>query len=214
MTEDYLIEPRNVSATTSADWLQSGDKQGPPSFLHVYPDILTREACREIIDRFDADQRARPSWGKNSDCPANRTGAMLAMGELEDWEDVVDEIMPAIEERIHHYAEVFLSFKRVLMSKQCALSRPLLERIVPGQGFDWHIDGSQPGIEKRVLAAIIYLADVVEGGETQFAYQMAEVAPQAGALVLFPPFWTHLHRGTTPKSGHKYNLTNFVVLRT
>jgi hypothetical protein len=39
------------------------------------------------------------------------------------------------------------------------------------------------------------------------------VKPRAGLLLLFPPFWTHLHRGASPVSAVKYNITNFVVLR-
>ena len=39
------------------------------------------------------------------------------------------------------------------------------------------------------------------------------VKPKAGLLLLFPPFWTHLHRGVSPVSAVKYNITNFVILR-
>ncbi len=136
---------------------------------------------------------------------------MLGIGVLPEWKDIVDQLEPAIAERIQHYSEMFLSFKRVLMTEKCVLTPLQLERIDPGQGFDWHADASLPQTNNRVLATLLYLADIPSGGQTQFAYQMSEVQPQAGALLLFPPYWTHLHRGVTPELGTKYNITNFVV---
>jgi hypothetical protein len=211
MPSKHRLHYEKLEGSPEENWLESGAKE-PPNFLNIYPDVLTREQCREIIERFDSDSRVKPSWGKNTKNPVNRSGSMLSIGELEDWDDIVSLVNGEIEARIQHYARVFLSFQRVLMTDACVLTRPLLERIVPGQGFDWHSDSSQPGTEKRVLATILYLADINEGGETQFAYQMASVKPMAGGLVIFPPYWTHLHRGATPAEGQKYNLTNFVVL--
>lgn len=49
------------------------------------------------------------------------------------------------------------------------------------------------------------------GGETQFRYQEVTVAPRAGKLILFPPFWTHEHRGVTLQRGVKYLATTWVV---
>jgi hypothetical protein len=208
----HMLVARNTDSSTNENWLAQQDTQGPPSFIQIYPDVISRDICTEIITRFENDPRIRPSWGNKSDKPANRTGSMLDIGYLPDWADLTNYVTAQIEERIHHFSEVFLSFKSVLMTGECYLTPPLLERIVPDQGFDWHSDGSMPKVERRVLALILYLADVPEGGETQFAYQGAGVSPTAGSLVVFPPFWTHLHRGATPKSTTKYNITNFVNL--
>ncbi|MBM3486328.1 MAG: 2OG-Fe(II) oxygenase [Alphaproteobacteria bacterium] len=189
------------------------DRGGQPSFIQVYLDVFTAAECRAIVTRFEDDPRVKPSWGKYSAQPKNRTGSMIALGAWPEWADVVEDFHARIRSRIDHYAETFLAFKRIWMTGDCELSAPLLERIGPGQGFDWHFDGNLPGTERRVLATIVYLADVDHGGQTQFAYQGIALAPKAGSLVLFPPFWTHLHRGDTPTAGYKYNLTNFVVLK-
>lgn len=211
MISKHHLRCEELESSPEENWLQSG-AQEPPNFLHVYPDVLTREQCSNIIERFENDSRVKPSGGRNSKNPVNRTGSMLSMGHYNDWEDVVDLVNGEIEKRIQHYARVYLSFHRVLMTNACVLSLPLMERIEPGQSFEWHSDGSQPGSEERVLATILYLADIDKGGETEFAYQMGSIKPRAGSLVIFPPFWTHLHRGATPIEGVKYNLTNFVIL--
>jgi predicted 2-oxoglutarate/Fe(II)-dependent dioxygenase YbiX len=183
-----------------------------PDFVEVFRDVIDHATCRDIIDRFENDDRKKPSWSQRSGNPSDRSGMMLRIPEYPDWQDVVDRVGNAVMQRVQQYARHYPAFGMVLASGQCKLTHPLLERIDPGQGFDWHIDGNKPGIENRILSTILYLADIDEGGETEFAYQGKAVKPTAGMLVLFPPFWTHLHRGATPSEGRKYNLTSFVVL--
>ena len=85
--------------------------------------------------------------------------------------------------------------------------------IEPGQGYGYHIDASVGGTHDRIVSGLFYLRDIVDGGETEFPFQLMHVKPKAGLLLLFPPFWTHLHRGVSPVSAVKYNITNFVILR-
>ena len=42
------------------------------------------------------------------------------------------------------------------------------------------------------------------GGETEFALQDVSVKPEEDKLVLFLPFWTHVHRAVTMKKGVMY----------
>ena len=64
---------------------------------------------------------------------------------------------------------------------------------------------------QRQLVAIWYLNDVRgPGGETEFALQDVKVTPQAGKLVLFPPFWTHIHRAVEVQSTVKYIATTWI----
>jgi len=49
------------------------------------------------------------------------------------------------------------------------------------------------------------------GGETEFLFQDVKITPREGKLVLFPPFWTHEHRGATLQTGEKYLATTWLV---
>ena len=40
-----------------------------------------------------------------------------------------------------------------------------------------------------------------------------KAAPRKGRVVLFPPYWTHVHRGATPVSGAKYTIAAFLCQR-
>tara|TARA_X000000368_G_scaffold415675_1_gene407899 strand:- start:1803 stop:2438 length:636 start_codon:yes stop_codon:yes gene_type:complete len=85
-----------------------------------------------------------------------------------------------------------------------------LQRTKPSQGFHaWHSD--QGGdLSFRQLVTLLYLNDDFEGGETEFLHQSLRIKPQAGKFVIFPAFWTHLHRGNPPMGGNKYILTSWV----
>lgn len=186
--------------------------QQPPNFIHIYPDVLPRETCRAIIDRFEKDGRREPSSTEGGRNAAQRSGMLLDLGAIADWREVAEGVNRAVFSRIQHYAGQYPGLAAILKGERCVLTYPLLERIDPGQGFNWHIDASRHANMGRFLACLLYLADVEEGGQTQFAHQGVAVAPRAGSLLLFPPFWTYLHRGDTPVRGVKYNLTNFLLL--
>ena len=51
---------------------------------------------------------------------------------------------------------------------------------------------------------MIYLNDVEEGGETAFFHQNIKVKPEKGKMVIFPPYFTHMHKGMRPISNDKY----------
>ena len=86
-----------------------------------------------------------------------------------------------------------------------------IQRYQAGEYYHWHVD-SGPGVfSQRQLVALWYLNDVQgPGGETEFAFQDLSVQPTAGDLLLFPPFWTHIHRSKTLESGSKYIATTWI----
>ena len=87
------------------------------------------------------------------------------------------------------------------------LQPPKLKRYkAPHQGFHaWHQDwGIQPVQARRILAVMVYLNDVSEGGETAFFHQDLKVKPEKGKMVIFPPYFTHMHKGMKPISNDKY----------
>lgn len=94
-----------------------------------------------------------------------------------------------------------------------------MQRYEKGMGGypHWHSEiypqkGSHEALH-RALFAMVYLNDVVEGGETDFYYQRLSVAPKAGRLVIAPAGFTHTHRGCTPISDAKYIVTTWILFR-
>ncbi len=209
------------AATTASRLINTNTKIQTPSkpaattphFIEAFPGALSIEECREIIARFNADPRAFPSRTQNRLVPLIRSGTMLNIVELPDWQDVVQRIEGTIRRYLPIYAAKYPMFQNFAKPANHIISPALLERIEPGQGYGYHIDAGPWGTHDRVLATLIYLADVFEGGFTEFPYHSVRVQPRQGLLVMFPPFWTHLHRGAPPVSNAKFNITNFVMVR-
>lgn len=80
-----------------------------------------------------------------------------------------------------------------------------------GEGFhEWHCEKASLSDRNRLLAFMVYLNDVEEGGETEFLYQHKRVKPEKGKLLIWPSQFTHVHRGNPPLSNTKYVLTGWV----
>lgn len=182
-------------------------------FIEMYLDTIPRDACEDIIARFEADPEKGPSRTARRVNPAVRTGTMLIPGDRPDWQEVTALVETAIRGRLAQYVEKYQSLRILAQPERSFLSGPVIERIEPGQGYEYHIDAGPANTSDRILSILIYLRDIDEGGFTEFPYQSLRTVPRAGALLLFPPFWTHLHRGVTPTSQIKYNISNYLVVR-
>lgn len=184
------------------------------NFIEAYPKTFTPEYCEEIIARFEADARREPSKTQRGVNEVVRTGTMLEVAELPEWDDVRKKVQEVTRRRINLYVDKYRSMASLANPERSQITPPLLEKITAGQGYNWHIDAGPVGTHDRILSTILYLRDVEEGGATEFPYQKAAVKPQQGMMVIFPPFWTHLHRGAEVEGdGVKYNITNFLVLK-
>lgn len=89
-----------------------------------------------------------------------------------------------------------------------------MQKYEPGEGFyAWHSErGSNPQNMNRVLAWMIYLNDVEEGG-TEFQHQNHTESAEAGKLLVWPADWTHSHRGIVSTKETKYILTGWYILQ-
>lgn len=183
-----------------------------PAFLEAYPNALSVDECEDIIRRFEADPRKFASRTQFRMAPSIRSGSMLPTIDFPDWQDVRGRVESIVRNRLADYARKYVSLKNLSTPGRFYVSPALIERIEPGQGYGFHIDAGPWGTQDRFLATLLYLRDVPQGGFTEFPYQSLRIAPRAGLMLLFPPFWTHLHRGAPPISGIKYNITNFVCV--
>lgn len=65
----------------------------------------------------------------------------------------------------------------------------------------------------RTLLWMVYLNEVLAGGQTEFFYQQRAIQPRVGRMVIAPAYFTHTHRGCPPVSGDKYILTSWILLQ-
>ena len=90
-----------------------------------------------------------------------------------------------------------------------------LQRYKPNEGyFVEHCENS--GIKNslyRVLAWMIYLNNVTEGGHTRFPNQNRKFQPRRGDLLIWPAYFTHTHYGVTSKTQTKYIATGWFIFK-
>ena len=86
-----------------------------------------------------------------------------------------------------------------------------LQKYKPKEGyFELHCENEGPnrGYE-RILAWMIYLNDVTEGGHTRFPNQNMKFQPRRGDLLIWPAYFTHTHYGIVSKTQTKYIATGW-----
>ena len=103
---------------------------------------------------------------------------------------------------------------QVLHDINCIQYTVNIQRTEKSEGFhNFHWEKSNNFLTyTRHLTTMVYLNDVLDGGETEFLYQSRRVKPREGRVVIFPVQWTHTHRGNPPLSGEKYIATSWLHL--
>ena len=163
-----------------------------------------------MIRRFEAsaDEQYPGRIGQTiqEDQSIKRSTDLVVSGKP-NWKDLDSELFRSLGLAIREFRETYPYFKGPFKDSVYAI-----QRTDPGEFYHWHIDGGSHEFSQRQLVAVWYLNDVAgPGGETEFSYQDVKVTPQAGKLLLFPPFWTHEHRGVTLQAGVKYIATTWVI---
>ena len=85
-----------------------------------------------------------------------------------------------------------------------------IQKYNPGEGyFLTHCESMCKDDSNRVLAWMIYLNDVKDGGYTHFPYQKKKYQPRAGDILIWPAYFTHPHNGIVSKKNKKYIVTGW-----
>ena len=86
-----------------------------------------------------------------------------------------------------------------------------IHKVKPGGGYHtWHYENSAWQFRDRFMAYMTYLKVPESGGETEFLHQSIRIKPEVGTTLLWPPGFTHKHRGNPPLKGNKYILTTWL----
>lgn len=178
-------------------------------FFGIYNNELSGSICRDIIHRFEADERkvigmAGDSRGGGGvvDTSVKATTEILLWTHRDGWEDVNEVVVGSLRRRLRQYLKPFAEAFPIGIYPE----EPRITRYRVGEGFNaWHSDniGRSP---TRVITAIWYLNTVERGGETWYKWQDRLIRPVEGRLLLCPVGWPFIHRGNPPESGPKYIL--------
>ena len=170
--------------------------------------------CDKIIDLFERDFRKGPgitTLGEDKELKKTTDLFISDFSEDENWPKVDEILYDDLNVNIVKYTNKLCKMCSIpLWGHESNDSGYTIKRYEPGDYFHWHVDSQCKEGWVRTLAAIWYLNDVKEGGETEFENGI-KVKPKKGHLLLFPATWTYPHRGCSPKNENKYIITTFLL---
>ena len=106
------------------------------------------------------------------------------------------------------YVKKFSSLKNIAMH---TILEVKIQKTKVGEGYHtWHCENDGMKTRNRIMAFMVYLNDVQEGGETEFLYQKCRFKPEKNTLLVWPANYTHAHRGNPPLSNDKYIITGWI----
>jgi len=142
---------------------------------------------------------------------AYRKANMLYITGLTDWEALDKEVATALGVVVgHHYSSLRWPPTALSMLEDTGYDitcyRPPADHCVI------HCDGGMDN--RRMTSFVVYLNDVELGGETFFPRWALDVKPERGAVLVFPPGYTHFHGAKPPISGPRYIILTWMVWAT
>jgi len=183
-------------------------------FILEYKNAFTREYCNSVIEYYENAVSAGFGYTRKqvSDTPAQYIDdtAVFAHSEytikLDHSWDLVRHFSSIFWRDC--YSKYISQVPSVSNMTEQGIFTYKIQKTLPGQGYHvWHHEVDGKSTCQRTMAWMLYLNDVEEGGETEFLYQRCRIRPTAGTVVMWPGYYTHIHRGNPPLSGPKYIVT-------
>lgn len=178
-------------------------------YIRVYPGHLPAALCQQMIASFEGLGRFQQRNGQG------------VMAGLEDsaWTELNvsrysdDTFLTMFREGIDG---ALARYNHDVSPPIAVPNSPLLSPLIlkryragTGESFQLHFDSINE-VSDRYLVFLWYLNDVPKGGDTYFPELDIRVAPRAGTLLMFPPYWMFAHQGLPPEEGDKYILSTYL----
>ena len=180
------------------------------NMIRVYDDILDKEFCQRLIEKFEAtdDKTVWNDYRKFSDT--------LLLENIEYWKDEIPVCLDAFTKIIEKYqADLpWPDEHKKLFPKEYILEGIKLKKYSPNDidEFPWHVDVATAETGLRFLAFFIYLDDN-DAGETEFIENKTttiSVKCIGGRAIMFPPMFPWVHCGRKPVNKPKYLLQSYL----
>jgi prolyl 4-hydroxylase len=181
-------------------------------FIRVYDGALAAALCERIVGLFEASPqhhigpRGRPVGQRDTE--RNFNWIQMNTSDLPAFAPIDLEVVAAVNKHVDRYVAdtgygLFpYGFEEFLIKRY---------RPAAADQFPAHVDVSNANTMHRMLALVLYLNDVAEGGETAFLKLDREVAPRRGRLLMFPPNFLYPHAGLPPRGATKYILGTYLT---
>jgi len=179
-------------------------------YIRVYDGALSAELCQKLIASFGALQNYQRYNGRklrrsldDSEWTELNITRLSDAGFLQVFRSLIDAAL----ERYNRDVRLAIPIPNTAATADLLMKR---YRTGGAEKFQLHFDAIQH-VANRYLVMLWYLNDVEVGGETRFPQLEFSVRPQAGSMLVFPPYWMYQHEGIAPVSGDKYILSTYLL---
>jgi hypothetical protein len=186
-------------------------------FIAVYENAFSQFFCDEVINHFELmntkglcfsrqDQENIPKIQKDDLSLFAHDNAIMKLENTPDIYQVFKKIF--WDDYYTRYMNEYAILKK--FGSHSSYSFKVQKTEIGGGYHDWHCETANRECSHRILAWMVYLNNVEEGGETEFLYQHKRIKPKSGSILIFPAGFTHTHRGNPPLSNAKYVITGWI----
>ncbi|WP_083490725.1 2OG-Fe(II) oxygenase [Stenotrophomonas humi] len=197
--------PASAAAPAAADVQGSHLRH----YIRTYDNSLPADLCSKLIESFTTLARFQQRNGRGIRAGLDDSAwTELDVSKLSD-AGFLAFFRQLISQSLQRYnADVGLP---IAVPDSPLLSPLILKRYRAGdeEKFQTHFD-SINDVCDRYLVFLWYLNDVEEGGQTWFPGLHTGVAPRAGRLLMFPPYWMYAHQGQASPHQDKYILSTYL----
>ncbi|KRG38510.1 2OG-Fe(II) oxygenase [Stenotrophomonas pictorum JCM 9942] len=178
-------------------------------YIRTYDHSLPAELCSKLIDSFNSLARFQQRNGRGVRAGLDDSAwTELDVSRLSD-APFLSFFRQLVSQALHRYnADVGLP---IAVPDSPLLSPLILKRYRAGneEKFQTHFDSINEVCD-RYLVFLWYLNDVDNGGRTWFPGLHTGIAPRAGRLLMFPPYWMYAHQGQASPDQDKYILSTYL----
>jgi len=189
------------------------------NFIGIYPSAVSPEYCDRVINYFEkliAEGRILTRQSHEGASHIFKHNKVHYLENQADEQLILDNNTHMVKEFCSGVNGAYLQYQQeigVLTSLgQHGISESVsIQKTAPGEGYHvWHCENANVMTGRRIALIILFLNDVVDGGETEFLYQHLRVQPTKGTILICPSGFTHTHRGNPPLQDNKYIMTSWI----
>ena len=187
------------------------------NFIQRTSGSLSQQECDGVIDFFESNKErhfAGTSGAQQTTDPKNKIDTEIIINLKELCENKkLEPVARVLYDAWGEYTQ-----KHPFLRKVTSWSidhKFKIQKYNPNEAYfaehcenDGGVDGN---MERRLIALMVYLNTVTDGGQTHFPTQNISFSPKVGDVLMWPAYWTHPHHGIPSPTQTKYIITGWYV---
>ena len=185
-------------------------------FIGIWDNNVDENICKELIKYYDwtieNNYNIFPSIdgnNKKQDLAREDVAIFIGSASMQYPVDLCGQYWKCLEQCVEEY----LTNYKILVGGNLHSWMFKVHKVKEKQGYHaWHYENNEYETRDRFLVFQTYLQAPSEGGETEFLFQSKRIEPVVGKTLIWPPGFTHKHRGNPPLKGEKIYITGWLHL--